>query len=146
LTRETRFRDEAFKHLRQLIQSSRLPWPSNPYEVNHNLTYYALLCDFWNITEMAAEFDWKGAIREYWHAEQESFDADGLPRFGPYDTGKRSFTPYPSTWDPVEKKWQSATCQSNLLLVQFAAMLALTARHTVWIKQGSSSAKHAANG
>jgi len=129
LTGETRFRDEAFKHLRQLIQAGRLPWPSNPYEINHNLTYYALLCDFWNKTEMAAEFDWKGCIGEYWSAEQKSFDVGGLPRFGPYDTVHRSFTPYPSTWDPVEKKWQSATCQGNYPLnCIFAGMLALLAQ------------------
>jgi hypothetical protein len=129
LSGETRFRDEAFKHLRQLIEVKRLPWPSNPYEVNHNLCYYAFLCDFWSKTEMGGEYDWQGCIKQYWEGLQKSFDAKGLPRFGPYNTTERTFTPYETSWDPVQKKWQSATLQGNYYLnCNLAAVLALIAR------------------
>ena len=38
-----------------LVESGKLPWPTNPYETNHNLFYWALLCDYWAKTELAAE-------------------------------------------------------------------------------------------
>ena len=78
---------------------------------------------------MGAEYDWQGCIKQYWEGLQKSFDAKGLPRFGPYNTTERTFTPYETTWDPVEKKWQSATLQGNYYLnCNLAAVLALIAR------------------
>ena len=58
LTGETRFRDAAFTYLRQIVENGRLPWPTDPYEINHNLFYWGFLCDYWARTEIAAEFDW----------------------------------------------------------------------------------------
>jgi hypothetical protein len=143
MTGETSYREAAFKYLRQIIQNGKLPWPSNPYEVNHNLYYWGLLCDFWNKTEIASEFDWLKCIREYWQAAQKSFDAEGLVTFGHYDTVNRTFTPYPSKWLTHEdskdwptqaprkagRSWISPTSLGNRSLnCALLAALALLAR------------------
>ena len=96
LTGEVKYRDAAFKHLRDIIPM--LPWPSNPYPTIHNLYYWALLCEFWSKTEIGDETDWISYIGEYWKAAQTAFDAEGLSRFGFYDTEKGAFTPYPDRW------------------------------------------------
>lgn len=98
LTGEPRFRDEALLRLRRIIDGGSLPWPSRTYEINHNLFYYAFLCDYWSRGEGAGEFDWDGPIREYWAAAKASLGEDGLVRWGSYDTVSRAFTPYPSGW------------------------------------------------
>lgn len=95
LTGEERFREAVVKYLRQIIDGGMLPWPVHPYEINHNLYYYSLLCDYWIRTSMADEADWIGCIKEYWHAAQASFDADGLPLFGHYDGRERRYTAFP---------------------------------------------------
>ncbi|MSU51834.1 MAG: hypothetical protein EXS41_00315 [Opitutaceae bacterium] len=136
LTGETKFRDEALKHMRKLIRSGFLPWPFNPYPTIHNLYYWAMLCDFWSKTELAAEFDWAGCIREYWQAARASLDVDGLARLGDYDTKKQSFAPYTSVWLPAERQkspavrqWRSATLYNGRPLGSaFAAALGLLAR------------------
>jgi hypothetical protein len=145
LTGEVRYRDAAFGLLRQIIEAGRLPWPSNPYELNHNTFYWGLLCDYWNKTEMADQADWVGCIDEYWQAMQLGLDGEGVPRAGPYDTVNRTFTPYPDRWVPredayllptldgstarVRERWVSSTCFPNRALnAGFAAALALLAR------------------
>jgi hypothetical protein len=148
LTGDKQFRDAAFKYLRQIIQNGKLPWPSNPYETNHNMFYYALLCDYWSKTEMAGEFDWQDAIRQYWQAARIALDAEGLHRFGQYDYLRHSFTPYPDGWQTLDatwnalsrstvqraplktrKTWVSATCMGNRALNSaLSAALAFLAR------------------
>jgi hypothetical protein len=142
-TGETRFRDAAFRYLRQIIGDGRLPWPTNPYEVNHNLFYWGMLCDYWAKTEIADEFDWISCIGEYWRAAQTAFDDEGLLCFGHYDTAAKTFTPYPDRWlteddrdaFPVQaprkvgRRWISATCLGNRALNSAcSAALALLAR------------------
>jgi hypothetical protein len=145
LTGETRFRDAAFRTLRQILQSGKLPWPTNPYETNHNLYYWALLCDYWNRTEVAAETDWTGAIRDYREAARAALGEDGLARFGHWDTVQRSFTPYPDRWltredaatwpaqapRKAERHWISSTSLSNRGLVSacWAALALLAHSH-----------------
>lgn len=109
LTGETRFRDAAFKYLRQIRDSGKLPWPTNPYELNHNALYYAFLCDYWHRTEIANEADWTGYINEYWQVMQQGLDADGLMRHGSFDTQTRAFTPYPDRWVESEESDQLPT-------------------------------------
>jgi hypothetical protein len=143
LTGETRFRDAAARYLRQIVASGKLPWPTNPYETNHNLYYWALLCDYWATTELATEADWPGCIRAYWNAARTAFDAEGLLRYGNYDTATGAFEPYPDRWlTPADagafptlaprktgRRWMSATSQSNRPLNSAcAAALALLAR------------------
>jgi hypothetical protein len=143
LTGEARYRDAAFRYLRQIIASGKLPWPSNPYEINHNLFYWGLLCEYWAKTEIADEADWIGCVREYWQAAQTAFGQDGLLCFGHYDTVARSFTPYPDRWltredaaafpaqapQKMERRWISATALANRPLISAcAAALALLAR------------------
>ena len=143
LTGETRFRDAAYKYLRQLRDLGSLPWPTNPYELNHNAYYYALLSDYWSRTEIADEMDWVGYIGEYWQAMQRSFDDEGIYRFGTHDAITRTFTPYPSQWvdhgeanrlgvtDPStnSRRWVSATSLSNRpLTAAMSAALGLLAR------------------
>jgi hypothetical protein len=98
LTGDTRFRDAALKYLRQIIHNGNLPWPSKTYQPGHNMFYWAMLCDYWSKTEMAKEFDWQGAIRDYWEAARTATDAEGLHVFGRYDVLRHSFTPYPDRW------------------------------------------------
>jgi hypothetical protein len=143
LTGETRYRDAAFRYLRQIIDTGKLPWPTNPYEINHNLYYWGLLCDRWSKTEMADAADWIGCIREYWLAARTAFDAEGLLMFGHYDTADRSFARYPDRWLSSEdaaafpeqasrtknRRWTSATSLSNRPLISAcSAALALLAR------------------
>ena len=145
LTGETKYREAAFKYLRQIINTGKLPWPSNPYEVNHNLYYWGMLCDFWKKTEIAGEFDWTSCIREYWQTAKANLDAEGLMVFGHYDTKLRTFKPYPSKWltsedakewpaqapKKVGKRWISPTCLGNRSLncALFAALALLAQSH-----------------
>ena len=96
LTDETEFRDEVFKHLREIIPM--LPFPTNPYPTCHNLYYWALLCEYWSRTEIGGEADWIGYIGEYWKAARAARDSEGLSLAGYYDTEDGSFTPYPNRW------------------------------------------------
>jgi hypothetical protein len=98
LTGDTRFRDDALTRLRRIIGANLLPWPMQAYETNHNLFYYAFLCDYWSRSEAAGNFDWNCAIGEYWTAAKASLGGDGLVRWGSYDTVTRKFTPYPTGW------------------------------------------------
>jgi hypothetical protein len=98
LTGDKRFRDAAFKYLRQIIHNGDLPWPSKTYQPGHNMLYWATLCDYWSKTEMAKEFDWHDAIRQYWEAARTATDAEGLHIFGRYEVLRHSFTPYPDRW------------------------------------------------
>ncbi|MSP14325.1 MAG: hypothetical protein EXR62_15400 [Chloroflexi bacterium] len=123
MTGETRFRDAAFKYVRQINDSGRLPWPTNPYELNHNPFYYGFLADYWLKTEIAGEIDWVGHMREYWQATQMGLDERGLMIAGLYDAQKRTFTPRKSQWvnragadklgvtdsSKMERRWVSAT-------------------------------------
>lgn len=154
LTGETRFRDAALRYMRQLMDSGKLPWPTNPYELGHNQYYWALLCDYWQRTELAAAADWVGYIKEYWQAAQMAIDAEGLTVKGPYDWVHRTFTPHPHRWvgqadlghfptlDPsrIERRWVSATAYANRMFDSacFAA-LGLLAR-----QQGLDEQAHAA--
>ena len=95
VTGATRFRDAAFHYLRQIQAAGRLPWPTQPYELNHNAYYYALLADYWSRSEIGQEIDWIGNIGHYWRAMQLSFDDEGIYRFGSYDAVKHTFIPYP---------------------------------------------------
>jgi hypothetical protein len=143
LTGEARFRDAAFRYLRQILASGRLPWPTNPYETNHNLYYWAFLCDYWMRSEIAGEADWIGAIRAYWEAAKVAQDAEGLALFGHWDTAARTFTPYPDRWltredaaawpaqapRKAKRHWVSSTSQYNRALVSAChAALALLVR------------------
>jgi hypothetical protein len=143
LTGEERFRDAVRRYLRQIVETGRLPWPTNPYETNHNLFYWGLLCDYWSRTELAAEADWIGCVRAYWRAARTAFDEEGLLRYGHCDTASGSFAPYPDRWltpDDAEafpehaprksgRRWLSATAQFNRPLNSAsAAALALLAR------------------
>ena len=145
LTGETRYRDAAFRYLRQIIASGRLPWAAHPYEINHNMFYWALLCDYWHRTEIASEADWVGCIDEYWQAMKKAIDDEGLVRNGQYEPVKRVFTPYPHGWvDPeaadrlrtldsgerrIQKRWVSPTCfRGRTAVSAYAVMLALLAR------------------
>ncbi len=145
LTGETRFRDAAFRYVRQLIESGHLPWVTNPYETNHNLYYWGLLCDYWSRTEIAGEFDWNRCIGEYWHAAQLATNAEHMLLAGSYDTVQRIFTPYPNQWVTpetagqlktldggerrVRQRWVSATGHGNHVLNACCmAALALLAR------------------
>jgi len=149
LTGQTRFRDAAFKYLRQILAAGNLPWPSNPYEINPNITYYyGMLCDYWSRTEMGKEANWTGFVGEYWRATQQAFDEEGLPRFGQYDHVQKTFTAYPEGWmnreeaiqlgvvssidisqDPTGKVWVSPTsAPTRALSCVFAPALALLAR------------------
>ena len=130
VTGETRFRDAALRYLRQINAAGRLPWPTNPYELNHNAYYYALLADYWSRSALANEIDWIGHIGHYWRAMQLSFDGEGIYRFGSYDATNHTFTPYPNQWvdrsgadrlgvtDPSQnaRRWVSATSLSNRAL------------------------------
>ncbi|MBI3942742.1 MAG: hypothetical protein HY326_06990 [Chloroflexi bacterium] len=147
LTGETRFRDAAFKYLRQIMQLGRLPWATNPYEINHNLFYWGLLCDYWSKTEIAGETDFIHCIREYWLAAKAAVNEEGILRAGPYDTATRIFTPYPDKWVTpedvqrlgtldtgerrVKRRWVSATCYGNSPLNAgcFAALGLLARSH-----------------
>lgn len=143
LTGETRFRDATFHYLRQINAAGRLPWPTNPYEMNHNAYYYALLSDYWSRSEIAHEIDWIGHIGCYWRAMQLSFDDEGIYRFGTYDALNHTFTPYPNQWvdrtgadrlgvtDPSKnaRRWVSATSLSNRSLTAgMAAALGILAQ------------------
>lgn len=102
LTGETRFRDEAARQLDAVIAAGRLPWPTNPYETNHNLWYWSVLCDYWSRTELADRFDWDGCIRSYWRAFSLALDEKGVPLLGHYDHVADTFTPHPEGWfDPA---------------------------------------------
>jgi hypothetical protein len=147
VTGETIYRDAAFRYLRQILDSGKLPWPSNPYEINHNLYYWGMLCDYWSRTEIGAEADWIGFIAEYWQAAQTAIDEEGLVRRGPYATDTRTFTPYPEQWvtpadaaqlqtlDPgerrIRRRWVSATAYPNRALNSacFAALALLVHSH-----------------
>ncbi|MBI2193084.1 MAG: hypothetical protein HYU36_13985 [Planctomycetes bacterium] len=144
MTGEIRFRDAAFEQVRQLLRTGKLPWPSNPYEINHNFFYYALLSDYWLKTDLAADADWKNFIREYWVAAQASLDGGGLVRCGIYETALHAFTPYPDRWmtpedrktyswqapaKPGARRWVSSTSYPNRsICCAFAACLGLLAR------------------
>ena len=146
LTGETRFRDAAFHYVRQILHSGKLPWPTNPYEVNHNLYYWGMLCDYWQQTELAEEADWTGFIREYWLAARAAVDDEGLMRRGPYATDTRTFTPYTTEWitpenlSPssvldhgerrIKRRFVSATAYPNRALnsASFAALALLVQR------------------
>jgi hypothetical protein len=147
LTGEVRFRDAAFQYLRQIINSGKLPWPTNPYEINHNLYYWGMLCDYWSGTEIGTEVDWPAYIKEYWLAAQTAVDGEGLMQRGPYATDTRSFTPYPEQWITpenvqqlstldsgerrIQRRWVSATAYPNRALnsVCFAALALLAQSH-----------------
>ena len=150
LTGETEFRDEVFKHLREIIPM--LPFPTNPYPTCHNLYYWALLCEFWSRTEIGDEADWIGYIGEYWKAARAARDDEGLSLAGYYDTEDGSFTPYPNRWLTHEdsksnapwggkwghapekegvRTWVSATNMNNRALcsAMFAALGLLARSH-----------------
>ena len=118
LTGETRFRDAAYKYLRQLKDLGRLPWPTNPYELNHNAYYYAFLSDYWSRTEIADEMDWVGYINEYWQVMQRGLGEDGLILHGQFDTATREFTPYPNRWVLSEESDQLPTLDRGERLVK----------------------------
>ena len=158
LTGEVRFRDAAVKYVRQVIQTGRLPWPAEQNEVNHNLFYWAFLCDFWHRMKVESEFDWVDCIRRYWKAAQASFDGDGLIRFGHYGARDGSFAPYPDRWltradagawpaqapRKVERRWLSSTCLPNRSLnCAFSAALALLARSHGLDERGHIAARRA---
>jgi hypothetical protein len=144
LTGETKFRDVAFHYVRQIIKDGWLPSGTKPYETNHNLFYWAYLCDYWSRTEMAEEFDWVNCIRDYWIATKIALDDEGLLRQGIYDARDNSFTPHPHQWlaqataqsnaEPAKKElktWQSSTCYNNRALSSAfsAALAALASSH-----------------
>jgi hypothetical protein len=147
LTGETRFRDAAFRYLRQILQSGKLPWPTNPYEINHNLFYWAILCDYWLGSEMGSEADWVAFIGDYWRAARTAIDAEGLLRRGPYATDTHTFTPYATEWITpenlpasstldngerrIQRRFVSATAYPNRALnsASFAALALLAHRH-----------------
>jgi len=145
MTGERKYRDAAFKYMRQLIAGGQFPFPGNPYDINHNHFYYGLLCDYWNKTEIADEADWGGYINAYWQAMQAALDKEGLVRQGHYDTTTRTFTPYPDRWvyrdeahqfpflgiwrEGEKRRWVSSTCHgNNTLNFACSAALALLAR------------------
>jgi hypothetical protein len=113
LTGETTFREAAFQYLRQIIDSGKLPWPTNPYEINHNLYYWGMLCDYWSRSEMGGEFDWANCIKEYWLAALTAIDEEGLMKRGPYATDRRTFTPYPTEWITPENRHKLSTLDNG---------------------------------
>ncbi len=147
LTGETRFRDGAFQYMRQILNSSKLPWPTNPYEINHNLYYWGMLCDYWRGTELGEEADWASFIHEYWRAACAAVDNEGLIVRGPYATDTRIFTPYPTEWITpenrtklgtldngernIQRRFVSATAYPNRALnsASFAALALLVQRY-----------------
>jgi hypothetical protein len=121
-------RESAAERVLEVTRSSAFPWPPARYTTNHNLYYWALVCDYWRRTELADSYDWKGAIEEYWHAAKLALEhGDGLPLNGFYDPRARSFEPHPHGWqtettvpearahgvfmpdDLVERWWSSDT-------------------------------------
>lgn len=141
LTGETRFREAAFQYLRQIIHSGKLPWPTNPYEINHNLYYWGMLCDYWSQTEIAAEADWAKCIHEYWLAARAAVDDEGLLMRGPYATDTRTFTPYPREWITPENMQKLSTLDNGERRIQRRFVSA-----TAYPNRGLNSASFAALG
>jgi hypothetical protein len=98
LTGDTTYRDAVFPHVRHLIESGGLPWPTRRYVPNHNLYYWGLLCDYWHRTALRQEFDWIGCIREYWRVASLALGDEALALSGLYDRETGEFTPHPHGW------------------------------------------------
>lgn len=113
LTGETRFRDAAFHYVRQILNSGKLPWPTNPYEINHNLYYWGMLCDYWRHSEMGEEANWASFVNEYWRAARTAVDDEGLMQRGPYATDTRTFAPYPTEWITPENMQALSTLDNG---------------------------------
>lgn len=144
LTGETRFRDAAFRYLRQIVESN-LPWPSNPYEINHNLYYWGMLCDYWSRTEFGeitgVAVEWTKCIHEYWLAARAAIDEEGVMRRGPYDNQTRTFTPYPTEWITPENLAPSSTLDNGERRIKSRFVSA-----TAYPNRGLNSASFAALG
>ena len=143
MTGETRFRDEAFRLVRALRDNGKLPWPGNPYEVNHNPFYYGFLSEYWLTTELANEMDWVSYIDRYWRAANSAIDERGLFQAGVYDEDTETFTPYENRWvdaagrarlgvtDPnqSDRRWISPTSfPGRMTTSSLLAVLGLMAR------------------
>jgi hypothetical protein len=98
LTGEERFRQAAFKYVRETIRLGQIPWPKKQYELNFNLFYYSWLSEYWSKTGLAGAADWIGNIRIYWEAAQHGLDDEGLLLDGIYDTETKKFTPTKEGW------------------------------------------------
>jgi len=148
MTGEERFRDAAVKNVRQLVEKGLMPWPSQRYELNANLLYYAWLGEYWSTTSLAKDADWIGNIGIYWEAAQRGLDEEGVLLDGIYDTKTKQFTPVQEGWSetnppsagskPTRRWWRSPTgYQGRTLYTLMIAILGLLAR-----KHGLDSHAH----
>jgi hypothetical protein len=97
VTGEERYRDEAVKCVRQLIDKGMIPWPSkvNAPDVG-NLHYYSYLGEYWSKTSLAKNADWISHIGLNWEIAQTALTDEGLVVNGIYDIKTKRFTPDPN--------------------------------------------------
>jgi len=97
VTGEERYRDEAVKCVRQLIDKGMIPWPSkvNAPDVG-NLHYYSYLGEYWSKTSLAKDADWISHIGLNWKIAQTALTDEGLAVDGRYDIKTQQFIPDPN--------------------------------------------------